>query len=216
MTRTTFPVLVAQLALLGAISPDSAGHLARSWVGQRGEGHVVLGPLLAAVRDTIGLESAIRFVETTQRHLPPNLPPVAVDLLGYLNSTNQAYFALARGDSAEALRRFDARPDSACFGGCWIDDLIHVQLLAARGRLADAAARLARPLGGFAGGMVPFEVPRALERGRVNERIGNREIAIEAYSLVARAWRNADPGLKAYVDEARAGLARLSAEKRGS
>src|SRR6266704_4448031 len=121
-------------------------------------------PMLAAEHDTIGLQNAIRFIDSKQRPLPPNMPAIAVDILGYLTATNQAYLALARGDSAEALRLFDARPDSACFGGCWIDDLIHVQLLAARGRPADAAARLERPRGGFAAGVVPLEVLTALER----------------------------------------------------
>jgi hypothetical protein len=46
--------------------------------------------------------------------------------------------------------------------------------------------------------------------------LGNRERAIEGYTLVAEAWRNADPELKTYVDEARAGLARLGGEKRPS
>jgi serine/threonine-protein kinase len=213
---TTFPVLVAQLAMLGAISPDSADRLARSWIGKPGEGHMFLGPLLAADRDTNGLQSATRFIDSKQRPLPPNLPAIAIDVLGYLNATNQAYLALARGDSAAALRLFDARPDSACFGGCWMDDLIHIQLLAARGRVPDAAARLERPLGGFAGGIVPFEVLRALERGRVNEKLGNRERAIEGYALVVRAWRNPDPELQPYVAEARAALERLNAEPRKS
>ena len=129
-------------------------------------------------------------------------------------AATRAYLALARRDSAEALRLFDARPDSACFGACTIDDLVHIQLLAARGHLADAAARLERPLGGFSPGLLPVEVLRALERGRVNERLGNRERALAGYSLVVAAWRNADPELKPYVDEARAGLARLGAEQR--
>jgi len=214
--RTAFPALVAQLALLGAISADSGAQVARSWIGKPGEGHLFLGAMLAAARDTIGIQSAIRFIEGRQRSLPPNMPAIALDVLAYLNATNQAYLALARGDSAAALRHFDARPDSACFGGCWIDDLIHVQLLAARGRLADAATRLDRPLGGFVGGIVPFQVLRALERGRVYERLGDREKAIEGYNLVLEAWRNPDPELKTYVDEARAGLARLSAEKKAS
>jgi len=214
--RTAFPALVSQLALLGAISPDSAAQVARSWIGKPGEGHLFLGAMLAAAHDTIGIQSAIRFIEGRQRPLPPNMPAIALDILAYLNATNQAYLALARGDSAAALRLFDARPDSACFGGCWIDDLIHVQLLAARGRLADAAARLERPLGGFVGGIVPFQVLRALERGRVYEHLGDREKAIEGYNLVLEAWRNPDPELKTYVDEARAGLARLSAEKKAS
>jgi len=214
--RTTFPVLVAQLAMLGGIAPDSAARLARSWVGKPGEGHMVLAPLLAAQHDTVGLQNAIRFVESRQRPLPPNMPAIAVDILGYLTITNRAYLALARGDSAEALRSFDSRPDSACFGGCWIDDVVHVQLLAARGRLADAAARLERPLGGFAGGIVPFEVLRALERGRVNEGLGNRERAIAGYTFVVQAWRTADPDLQPFVTEARTALARLNAEPRKS
>jgi hypothetical protein len=95
-----------------------------------------------------------------------------------------------------------------------IDDLVHVQLLAARGRLNDAAARLERPLVGFSPGLLPVEVLRALERGRVYERLGDRDRAIAGYTLVGQAWRNADPELKTYVDEARAALARLGGEKR--
>jgi hypothetical protein len=54
----------------------------------------------------------------------------------------------------------------------------------------------------------------ALERGRVHERLGNRETAIEAFTFVTDAWRNADPELQPMVDEARAALARLVAEPR--
>ena len=53
-----------------------------------------------------------------------------------------------------------------------------------------------------------------LERGRVNERLGNRELAVDAYQFVADVWRHADPELQGYVDEAKAGLARLTAEPR--
>jgi hypothetical protein len=77
----------------------------------------------------------------------------------------------------------------------------------------DAAVQLERPMGGFSPGLTPVEVLRALERGRVNERLGNRERAIEGYSLVVRAWRNPDPALQPYVQEARAALARLNAEQ---
>ena len=60
---------------------------------------------------------------------------------------------------------------------------------------------------------MPVEILRALERGRVNERLRNRDRAIEGYALVVKAWRHADPELQGYVDEARAALTRLSAEK---
>ncbi len=214
---TTFPLLLAQYALVGGIPSDSATKLARGWVTRPGDGILPAMPLLAAARDTAALLAGIRRVDSARaRPLGPNVPPMARDFLGYLSVAQQGYLALARGDSTEALRRFDARPDTACFGGCVIDDLVYIQLLAARGRLADAAAQLERPLGGFSPGLLPVEVLRALERGRVNERLGNRERAIEGYARVVAAWRNADPELQPFVAEARAALVRLSGEQPSS
>ena len=69
---------------------------------------------------------------------------------------------------------------------------------------------------GFAGAILPVEVLRALERGRINERLGNRDLAVQGYSFVVQAWRNPDAELRPYVDEARAALARLAGEKRTS
>jgi hypothetical protein len=48
-----------------------------------------------------------------------------------------------------------------------------------------------------------------LEHGRVAERLGEREKAIESYRLVTEAWRRADPELQPYVSEAREALGRL-------
>ena len=48
-----------------------------------------------------------------------------------------------------------------------------------------------------------------LERGRVHERLGNRETAVTAYAFVAAAWAHADSELQPYVAEAREGLKRL-------
>jgi eukaryotic-like serine/threonine-protein kinase len=214
---TTFPSLLAQFALVGGIPSDSATKLARGWVTRPGDGILPAMPLLTAARDTAALLAGIGRVDSARaRPLGPHVPPMARDFLGYLSVAQQGYLALARGDSTEALRLFDARPDTACFGGCVIDDLVYIQLLAARGRLADAAAQLERPLGGFSPGLLPVEVLRALERGRVNERLGNRERAIEGYARVVAAWRHADPELQPFVAEARAALARLSGEQPSS
>jgi hypothetical protein len=60
----------------------------------------------------------------------------------------------------------------------------------------------------------PSDVLWYLERGRVAERLGDRDRAPEAYRFVAAAWRHADPELQPYVAEARAGLGRLTAESR--
>ena len=51
-----------------------------------------------------------------------------------------------------------------------------------------------------------------LERGRVNERLGVNPKAIDSYLFVANAWRNADPVLRPYVDEARSALKRLTTD----
>ena len=53
-----------------------------------------------------------------------------------------------------------------------------------------------------------------LERGRVAERLNDRDKAVQCYSFVLDAWRNADPELQPYVTEARDGLARLTGEPR--
>ena len=50
-----------------------------------------------------------------------------------------------------------------------------------------------------------------LERGRVAERMGEREKAIGSYRFVTDAWRRPDPELQPYVHEAREALARLAA-----
>jgi len=58
-----------------------------------------------------------------------------------------------------------------------------------------------------------YEIVRELGRGgRVAERLNDRVTATRSYQCVLDAWRHADPELRPYVDEARAGLARLSRE----
>jgi serine/threonine-protein kinase len=212
-TGTTLPQVIAQLALLGGIPADSAARLAKAWVGLAGQGALFAAPMLAANHDTAGLGVLVHRLDSIrQKPLPPQAPPIVRDVLGYLAAASRAYLTLARGDSGAALRAFDALPDSNCFGSCPIDELVHGQLLAARGRAADAARLLERPQVGFSI-LLPTDVLRALELGRLHERLGNRDRAIAGYSFVLQAWRNADAELKPYVDEARAGIARLGGEQ---
>jgi len=74
-------------------------------------------------------------------------------------------------------------------------------------------ALLEEPLHDF-GNSTPTEGLWALERGRVNERLGKTDKALEAYSFVAAVWRNADPELQPLVQEAKEGLQRLSGERK--
>ena len=191
------------LALLGGVPPDSVTALfgrwiregnqwspfALGWFGQQGDTVAIHG-LLAATRERGGAWGGV---------LDPFFEPAA-----------EAYLALARGDSAEALDRFLALPDSLC-PVCAEERLTRVRLLAAAGRDAEAASQLAQHVGGIPSA---FQVVWALERARVNDRLGNEEEAVEAYAFVADSWRNADPELQPVVEEARAALARLSGEPR--
>jgi hypothetical protein len=85
---------------------------------------------------------------------------------------------------------------------------VTTQLLAARGRYAEAAAILEHQMPTVAAGLWD------LERGRVYEHLGRRAEAAKAYARVADRWRHADPELQPYVAEARAALKRLSGEPR--
>src|SRR5439155_924441 len=123
-----------------------------------------------------------------------------------------AYLALARGDSGDAVRRFALLPDSLC-PACFLMRLTRVQSLERLGRDRDAAVLLDQlPFAAFWSS--PSEVLWLLERGRVNERLGDRDPAAQAYAFVADVWRHADPELQPYVAEAKAALQRLSAEPR--
>jgi hypothetical protein len=119
-----------------------------------------------------------------------------------------AYLSLARGDSAVAVERFTALPDSLCIlADCFLERLCASRLLAARDQQERAAALLDpwlyRNEDGF------LVVPATLDRARLAEQLRDRDTAERSYRWVAEMWRNADPSLQGYVREARAGLARL-------
>jgi serine/threonine-protein kinase len=116
-----------------------------------------------------------------------------------------AHLALVQRDTAEALRRFEALPDTLC-PRCYPDRLTRARLLTARGRHRDAMADLREPLVAL---LSPFELLFALERGRVAERLGDRQEARESYAFVVASWARGDPELQPYVAAARAGLRRV-------
>jgi eukaryotic-like serine/threonine-protein kinase len=129
-------------------------------------------------------------------------------LLRYQVAAIEAFRTLARRDTTAALERFAALPDTLC-PFCWLGSLTYAQLLSARGRFREAAAVLNHEP---ANGGDPRGVLWQLERGRVNERLGNRAEALTAYRRVATLWQKADPELKTYADEARAAMQRLAGE----
>jgi len=124
----------------------------------------------------------------------------------YLSDVAQAYLALGAHDTSVALHRFEALPDSVC-PSCSLPRLQRAQLLGAVGRLQEANERLPEGERIF---FSPSAVLFALERGRVNERLGERERAARGYQYVFDTWNSADSSLQPYVREAREALVRLS------
>jgi tetratricopeptide (TPR) repeat protein len=120
----------------------------------------------------------------------------------------RAFLALARRDSADALRQLLALPDSL-----YPDDVdvrfARSNLLVSARRDEEALASLEYPYWDFAMLLNPL---RLLQRGRVAERLGRHETAIESYRSVLAWWRHPDPELQPYVTEAKQALSRLTAE----
>ena len=210
------------LALLGIVPDSIAGRVfaraleptapwdSESWWTPR---HLFGLPWWLARSDTASLTRfAARAAEETRQ---PN-PPRVVLRARLLGATSTAYAALARGDSAGALGYLEAIPDTLCLvdfsSHCFHLNLTLARLLSARGDERRAGALLERWR--WAAGSSPWFVLSTLELGRVAERLGDREKAIESYRFVTEAWRRPDPELQPFVAEARQALGRLKAEPR--
>jgi serine/threonine-protein kinase len=125
----------------------------------------------------------------------------------YLHLASKAYLALARADSAGALRLFQAIPDTLCIANqCFHGKLTEARLLQAQGQTPEAG----RLLDIWVWGAGTLSGMGFLERGRIAEKLGQRQKARDSYQFVADLWRKADPQLQPYVREARAGLDRLA------
>jgi len=211
--------ILAPLALLGAVPRDTARAVFGSWLNWKNKQHDPWWalPWWAEQHDTEAIATLGRMATVALRAPPVPIAPSGREVAGYLTRAVPAYLALARGDSATALRLFEALPDSACLGECELDALVRAQLLSARGRYRDAARRLATApvLDRTWWAISPTRILWELERGRVAERLGDRDAARSGYAFVVAAWLHPDAALQPYVREARGGLARLSGDAPG-
>jgi hypothetical protein len=87
---------------------------------------------------------------------------------------------------------------------------LRAQLLAAFHRDLEAARILDQMV--TTAVQVPGRVVWLLERGRIQERLGNRARARDAYAYIAAVWAQGDSVTRPLVAEARAGLNRLTGE----
>jgi len=199
--------VLAGMALASLGVESEARPVFAEWLRTNPREAVYEYPLLASAgawwaqrRDTVSLREMARRVSVAPKNA------VEAQANAYSAAVARAYLALARGDTAESLRRFAALPDSLC-ELCAVPRFVYAKLLAATGRQREAATVLAdRPT------LLPsaIDVLWALERARVAERLGDSATARRSYGVVATAWRDADADLVPMVDEARAALKRLA------
>jgi eukaryotic-like serine/threonine-protein kinase len=196
--------LAAEIAGLGLIPADSAARVLRPWLDRRGDASIAPIPVLALVHDTATL---VRMTARFDSIAAIAKTPAQRAILLYIAAETRAYTALARSDTATARRLFDTLPDSILV--IPLDELM-------RARLQERQdPRRALVLLQGKGATDLLTATRALERARLAEQLGQRELAVESYARVADLWRNADaPQLRAARDEARTALQRLDADGR--
>ncbi len=204
----SIPGLFAELARLGAVPPDTARAVFGRWLAERRwAGMYSALPSWAQTHDTTSLRIAAGWWDSLRTNGPPELEWAASHFARVAN----AWLALARGDSADALARLAAVPNWPCYT-CYHEQLARARILIVFGRDQEAAELLDHMP--FLNDQVPpaEAVIAALERGRVHERLGNRAEALEAFSFVVNAWRKPDRELEGYVEEAKVMIGELTGE----
>jgi tetratricopeptide (TPR) repeat protein len=171
-------------------------------------GHGRALPWWSATHDTVSLT---RFAQRADSAARVGGSLVARSYAGYLADAARAYLALARADSATALKSLAALPDTMCVvNDCFFEKLTEARLNAARGEDREAGKILDQWL--QVRDRSPLFVLGTLERGRIAERLRDPQAAVRSYQFVASVWRHADAELQPYAAEARAGIARLRRE----
>ena len=190
--------LFAQLANLGAIDPDTVSTVFAKWLAS-GLPEARFGLLWWASRGDTA--SIIAFVQQRAKSPRANADKAP----DYDAQVARAYLFLARHDTANAAQAFTQLSDTLCLR-CDGDHLMTARLLARRRDFGAADKILRQRLYSL---VTPAEILMALERGKVAEAAGQRDVARKSYGLVIRAWARGDPEVQALVQQARAGLGRL-------
>jgi len=193
--------LFAQLALLGAIDPDTASAVFAQWLAAgRPEARTAL-PWWAARGDTGSIGAFLRLYRARSAQAKAEKKPYPE----YDSQAAQAYLLLARRDTTNAAKAFALLADTLCLR-CDQDHLASARLLFKSRDFGAADKILRQRLYSF---LTPTEILIALERGKVAEAAGKRDGALRSYRLVIRAWGRGDPEVQAIVQEAQAGIRRL-------
>ena len=193
--------LFSQLALLGAIDPDTASKVFAQWLAEgRPDARSAL-PWWAARGDTASVAALLRLyrVKGTPASAEKREYP------DYDARAAQAYLLLARRDTTGAATAFAQLSDTLCLR-CDQDHLTSALLLARQRNFAAADKILRQRLYSY---LTPAEIVIALARGKVAEAAGQRDVALRSYRLVVSAWGRGDQEVRGHVQEAEAGIRRL-------
>jgi hypothetical protein len=197
--------LIAEIAGLGLISPDSAKRALMPMLAERNDAFMYPIPFLAVTRDTAALIQAATGIETAMRK---DTTVARQPIVNYVVASLHAYIALARADTATATKLFAALPDTVV--NIPFDAFMRARLIG-RSDPKRAIALLER----HSSSPDLLYTARELERGRLAEKIGDTERAVDAYAFVASAWRDPDsPQLRDAAKEARDALQRLDSDGR--
>jgi hypothetical protein len=203
-THSSPTLLLTELAYLGAIPTDTASALFRSWAAS---GHPAVRSALAWFaerRDTLPILAFTKRADSMAAQ--PNLTKDARTRANYTSAAASAYLALARGDSALAVRRFATLSDTSCLT-CYLDRLVEARLLRARGNVSRADTLLSQRIAVF---LSPIEIPIALERGELAAAQGKSADTARDFRFVIDMWKSGDESLQPYVRRAQTGLSRIS------
>lgn len=198
----------AALARLGAVPADTAARTFGRWL-DAGDPWGAYNALSwwSATGDTASLRRAAGLFDAMAHDtLASN-----ASLGSYGSRAARAYLPLALGDTATAVKRLSGLAPWCWSVECHHEALALARLLVGLGRDREALQRYARVPTPMHRAPGPEAVLIAFERGRLQERLGQRIDAVRSYEYVAAAWRGADPTLRHYADAALEGLKRLSA-----
>lgn len=199
--------LFTELAVVGAVPADLSRRTFAGWSRTSPRAAAFALPWYLAQRDTAALRSAVGLADSLA---VASATPRDRELARYGAAGARAYQILARGDSAAALVRFLALPDSLCTD-CYFDWMTRARLLMAAGRLDEAHRYLVRVLT-YAWTVPTYPAGQVL-LGELEERRGHREGAARSYRTAIAAWSGADSSVMAERGEAEEGLRRVTASR---
>jgi tRNA A-37 threonylcarbamoyl transferase component Bud32/tetratricopeptide (TPR) repeat protein len=197
-----------ELAGLGLVSGDSVQAAMKSWASDRRGTPFFAMPALALERDTAALRSAFARTDSVLSKAPPQTPKFELAFVAYIGQSARAYYQLARADTVAATKAFEQLSDSLIHFP--IDQFIRARLIARSDPKRAYQMMTAKQLTGDV-----VSVARELEIGRLGEKLGETQRAVDAYAYVANAWQNTDSEqLKNAVKESRDALKRLDSDGR--